>query len=143
VAKVVITHNVADVEKWLGFKAERAAAIGSLGGTNVQDCVAADGGNTVAITCDMEDVESALATLGSPPAEMAQAMQGHGVLPPLVAYVAHHPTASILAHARCWGYNFGGIAGTSGTSGTIRDRIRGFRTRLGKPRAAQCFASLT
>jgi hypothetical protein len=31
--KVVITHKVADVETWLSFKSERAAAIGHLGGT--------------------------------------------------------------------------------------------------------------
>lgn len=87
-AKVVITHNVADVDKWLSFKTERAAAIGQLGGTNVVDHAAADGSNTIAITCDMEDVDAALAALASPPAEMKAAMDNHGVLPPLVAYVA-------------------------------------------------------
>jgi len=54
-AKVVVTHNVADVDKWLSFKDERAAAIGQIGGTNVLDHAAADGSNTIAITCDMED----------------------------------------------------------------------------------------
>jgi hypothetical protein len=37
--KIVIAHSVADVEQWLGFKAERAEAIGGLGGTNVVDQV--------------------------------------------------------------------------------------------------------
>ena len=87
-AKVVITHSVADVDTWLKGKAERAEAIGQLGGTNVQDHVAADGSNTIAVTCDMDDVESALATMASPPPEMAEVMQKHGVIPPLTAYIA-------------------------------------------------------
>jgi hypothetical protein len=87
-AKVVLMHNVADVEKWLSGKSERAEAIGKLGGSNVQDYVAVDGSNAVAITCDMDDVESALATTASPPPELAEAMGRHGVIPPLSAYVA-------------------------------------------------------
>jgi hypothetical protein len=31
------THPVADVGSWLGFKAERAEAVASLGGTNIVD----------------------------------------------------------------------------------------------------------
>jgi hypothetical protein len=87
-AKVVVTHNVTDVDTWLSFKAERAAAIGNLGGTNVVDHAAADGSNSVAITCEMADVESALATLASPPPEMGDEMAKHGVQPPLTVYVA-------------------------------------------------------
>ena len=86
--KVVITHNVVDVEKWLLGKAERADAIAAIGGTNVVDHVAQDGGNAVAISADMEDVAAAMATLASPPPEMAAAMESHGVLPPLTVYVA-------------------------------------------------------
>jgi hypothetical protein len=87
-AKIVITHNVADVDKWLSFRDERAAAIGQLGGTNVLDHAATDGSNTIAITCDMEDVDAALAALASPPAEMKAAMDSHGVIPPFSVYVA-------------------------------------------------------
>jgi hypothetical protein len=86
--KVVITHNVVDVEKWLLGKSERADAIGTIGGTNVVDHVAQDGGNAVAISADIEDVAAAIATLASPPAEMAAAMESHGVLPPLTVYIA-------------------------------------------------------
>ena len=86
--KMVITHSVADVEKWLGFKAERAEAIGGLGGTNVVDHVAHDGSKTVAITADVADVDALLAALGSPSPEVAAVMEQHGVLPPVVAYVA-------------------------------------------------------
>lgn len=86
-AKIVITHSVADVDKWLGFKAERAEAIGGLGGTNVVDHVAHDGSKTVAVAADAADVDAIMAALGSPPPELAAAMEKHGVLPPVVAYV--------------------------------------------------------
>jgi hypothetical protein len=86
--KVVITHSVADVDKWLTFKAERAEAIGKLGGTNVQEHAAYDGSNAVAITCEMEDVDAAMATVTSPPPELGEVMGKHGVIPPLTAYVA-------------------------------------------------------
>ncbi len=85
--KVVITHNVSDIDKWLAGKAERAEAIGMLGGTNVQDHVALDGSKVIAISCDMKDVDAAMATLASPPPEMAAAMEAHGVVPPLTLFV--------------------------------------------------------
>jgi hypothetical protein len=85
--KMVITHSVADVETWLGFKAERAEAFSSLGGTNVVDHVAHDGSATVAVAADVTDVDAVMATLESPPPELAAAMERHGVLPPLVVYV--------------------------------------------------------
>jgi hypothetical protein len=86
--KVVITHRVADVEKWLGFKEERAAAIGTLGGTNIVDHAAVDGSDVVAITCDMEDVDAAVAVVNAPPPELGAAMEQHGVVPPLTIFVA-------------------------------------------------------
>ena len=86
-AKVVVTHGVADVAKWLEFKAERAEAIGSLGGRNVVDHVADDGSKVVAVTADMDDPAAFMATLASPPAELGEVMQRHGVQPPLTAYV--------------------------------------------------------
>lgn len=86
--KMVITHSVVDVEKWLLGKSERADAIGAMGGTNVIDHVAQDGSNTVAISADTEDVAAVMATLASPPPELAAAMESHGVLPPVTVYVA-------------------------------------------------------
>jgi len=86
-AKMVITHGVADVDTWLGFKAERAAAIGSLGGTNVVDHVAGDGTRFVAVSTDVDDVDAMMATLGSPTPEVAAVLERHGVVPPLVAFV--------------------------------------------------------
>ena len=85
--KIVITHGVADVDQWVGFKAERAAAIAGLGGTSVVDHVALDGSTVVAVSADVADVDAMMATLGSPPPEIAAVMDKHGVLPPLVAYV--------------------------------------------------------
>lgn len=85
--KMVITHGVADVDKWLGFKAERAEAIAGLGGSDIVDHVAHDGSNMVAVSANVADVDGVMAALGSPPPELATAMEKHGVLPPLVAYV--------------------------------------------------------
>lgn len=85
--KMVITHGVADVDIWLGFKAERAEAIAGLGGSDVVDHVAHDGNNMVAVSASVSDVDAVMAVLGSPPPELAAAMERHGVLPPLVAYV--------------------------------------------------------
>ena len=86
--KMVVTHGVADVDTWLKFRAERAEAIAGLGGSNVVDLVAHDGSNAVAISADVDDVEAMMATLASPPPEIGAVMEKHGVLPPLVAYVA-------------------------------------------------------
>lgn len=85
--KLVITHNVADVENWSKFKDERAEAIGAMGGTNVVDHVAHDGSNTVAVTAEVDDVAGAMASIASPPPELGAAMERHGVIPPLTVYV--------------------------------------------------------
>ena len=85
--KVVLTHAVEDVERWLGFKGERAAAIGAMGATNVVDHVAADGSKNVAISMDVADMGPIQAGLASPPPELADAMRRHGVIPPVIAHV--------------------------------------------------------
>ena len=85
--KLVITHGVADVAKWLSLHDERAAAIGGLGGTNVVDHVAHDGSGAVAVSAEVDDVDAMMATLSSPPADLAAIMEAPGVQPPLVAYV--------------------------------------------------------
>jgi hypothetical protein len=86
--KVVVTHNVADVEKWLSFKAERAESIrAGLGGTEVQDYVAQDGSNAVAIGAVIDDLDAALKALAAPPPELGSVMEKHGVVPPLNVYV--------------------------------------------------------
>jgi hypothetical protein len=85
--KIVITHRVKDVEKWLKGKAERAASIAHMGGKNVVDHVAADGSNTVAITADADDPAAVAAAVASPPPEVAAAMEQHGVVPPVTVHV--------------------------------------------------------
>ncbi len=85
--KMVVTHNVVDVDRWLKAKSERADAIVNLGGVNVVDYVAQDGSNVVAISSDVNDVDTMLKALSSPPAEMAATMESHGVLPPMTVYV--------------------------------------------------------
>ena len=68
--KVVITHAVADIERWLEGKTERAAAIESGSGSNVTDFVAHDGSNNVAITADVEDLGALQTMLASPPPDV-------------------------------------------------------------------------
>jgi hypothetical protein len=85
--KVVITHAVVDVERWLNGKAGRAAAIESGSGTNVTDYVAQDGSNNIAVTADISDVATIQAMLASPPPEVAAKMEEHGVIPPITAYI--------------------------------------------------------
>lgn len=85
--KVVITHAVQDIDRWLEGKAERAAAIESGSGSNVADYVAADGSTNVAITADVADVEAMQAMLAGPPPDVAAAMESHGVVQPITAYI--------------------------------------------------------
>jgi hypothetical protein len=85
--KVVITHAVEDTDRWLQGKAERAAAIESGTGSNVTDYVAADGSKNIAITADVTDVEAMTSMLAAPPAEVVAAMEAHGVVQPITAYI--------------------------------------------------------
>ena len=84
---VVITHAVVDTERWLKGKAARAQAIESGSGSNVTDYVARDGSNNIAITAEVEDLAAIQAMLASPSPEVAAAMEEHGVVPPITAYV--------------------------------------------------------
>ena len=84
--RVIITHNVVDLQRWLEGKAERAAAISALG-TNVVDTVALDGSNKIAVTADVNDLAALEAMLTSPAPELAALMEKHGVIPPFTTYV--------------------------------------------------------
>jgi hypothetical protein len=81
-------HAVVDLDRWLEGKSERAAALESGTGSNVTDYVAHDGSNNIAITADVQDVEALQAMLASPTPEVAAAMEAHGVVQPISAYVA-------------------------------------------------------
>jgi hypothetical protein len=85
--RVVITHAVEDIDRWLQGKAERAAAIESGTGSNVTDYVSQDGSNNVAITADVSDPATMQGMLASPSPEVLAAMQAHGVIQPISAYV--------------------------------------------------------
>ena len=85
--RIVVTHNVVDVDKWLEFKSERADAIAALGGSRVVDHVSQDGSGAVAVATDVDDVAALVAALSSPPPEVGAIMERHGVLPPLAIYV--------------------------------------------------------
>ena len=84
--RIVITHDVVDMERWLAGKDERAVAIGSIG-TDVTDHVAMDDSNRVAVTASIHDMDALRALLDSPPPEVAAQMEAHGVVPPLTVYV--------------------------------------------------------
>jgi hypothetical protein len=85
--KVVITHAVQDIDRWLQGKAERAAAIESGTGSNVSDYVAQDGSNNIAVTADVADPEVLKSMLAAPPAEVVERMEAHGVVQPLTVYI--------------------------------------------------------
>ena len=84
--KLVITHAVVDIERWLKGKQERAADIGPFA-TNITDYVAMDGSNTIAVTADIHDLAGAQAMMASPSPEDAAAMERHGVIPPITVYI--------------------------------------------------------
>jgi len=69
--RIVITHAVQDVERWLGGKAERAAAL--PGATSVTDLVAMDGSSHAAVMFDIDDLDALKAVLSSVPPELGRA----------------------------------------------------------------------
>ena len=75
--KVLITHDVKDVEHWLRGKAERVAAF--PGGATVTDLVASDGSNRAAVLAEVDDVDALMAFVASPPPEAAAKAESHGV----------------------------------------------------------------
>ena len=83
--RIVITHAVEDVERWLKGKTERAAAL--PGATNVTDLVAMDGSNHAAVMFDIDDPDALMAVLSSVPPEMAAQAESHGVIMPMTVYV--------------------------------------------------------
>jgi hypothetical protein len=85
--KVVITHGVEEIDRWLQGHDGRVAAIESGTGSNVTDYVAADGSNNIAVTADVADVDALKGMLAAPPPEVLEAMQAHGVVQPITAYI--------------------------------------------------------
>ena len=85
--RVVLTHAVVDIDRWLKGKAERAEAIESGSGSNVVDYVAEDGSNNIAVTAEIGDLAALRAMLASPPPDFLARMEEHGVVPPITAYI--------------------------------------------------------
>ena len=85
--KVVITHAVEDIDRWLQGKQDRAAAIASGTGSNVTDYVAQDGSKNVAIAADVADVDAVKSMLAAPPADVLDRMEAHGVVQPITLYI--------------------------------------------------------
>ena len=84
--KMVITHSVVDIDRWLQGKAERVQIISKYA-TNVTDHVAADGSNNVAITADIHDMAGLQELMASPSPEDTAAEERHGVIQPITAYI--------------------------------------------------------
>ena len=84
--KVVDTHAVKDVERWLKYHAERVSQLAPFA-TNVTDHVAMDGSKNVAVSMDVHDAAALGAALASPPPELAAAMDRHGVIAPVSAHI--------------------------------------------------------
>jgi hypothetical protein len=87
VPRVVLTHAVVDIDRWLEGKAERAEAIRSGSGSNVTDYVAADGSNNIAVGADVADVDAFNAMLASPSPDLLARMEAHGVVLPITTYI--------------------------------------------------------
>lgn len=84
--RVLITHDVVDIERWLKGKEERSAALSAVG-ADVTDFVATDASNRVAVSATIHDTAALQALLDAPPAEVVAQMEAHGVVPPLTVYV--------------------------------------------------------
>lgn len=84
--KLVATHAVVDIERWLAGKAERVQQLSGVG-TNVTDYVAVDGSNHVAITADIHDVAGLQAMMAAPSPEDIATTERHGVIQPVIAYI--------------------------------------------------------
>jgi muconolactone delta-isomerase len=83
--RVLIPHDIRDVDRWLAGKEERAAAM--PGATGVTDLVALDGRNQAAVTFETDDLDALKALLESMPPEVAAQAESHGVIPPFTVYV--------------------------------------------------------
>jgi hypothetical protein len=76
--RVVITHAVQDLKRWLEGGAERASAL--PGATNVTDLVAMDGTDRAAIAFDIDDVAGLEEMLSALPPDVAAQAESHGVV---------------------------------------------------------------
>ena len=83
--RVIITHDIREVDRWLAGKDERKAAMPAA--TGVTDLVALDGSNQAAVSFETDDLDALKAMLESMPPEVAAQAEPHGVIPPFIVYV--------------------------------------------------------
>lgn len=83
--RIVITHAVQDVDRWLRAKAERAAAL--PGAADVTDLVAMDGSRQAAVVFEIDNLDALKALLSSVSPEIAAQAESHGVIMPMTVYV--------------------------------------------------------
>ena len=83
--RIVITHAIQDVDRWLRGKDERAAAL--QGARNVTDLVALDGSTQAAVSFEIDDVNALTTMLSSMPPEVAAQAESHGVVMPFTVFV--------------------------------------------------------
>jgi hypothetical protein len=84
--KLVVTHEVVDVERWLEGK-ETIASVSAAFADDITTYVAADGSNNVAFTANVHDMEGLQAFLASRPPEAVANEEKYGVILPQVMYV--------------------------------------------------------
>lgn len=85
-AKLILTHPVFDIERWLKGKEERVTAFSSFA-KNVTDHVALDGSNNVAISADTDDIMGAQAMMDWASAEAASQARSRGIRLPMMVYI--------------------------------------------------------
>jgi hypothetical protein len=83
--RVIITHAVQDVDRWLAGKAERGTVVPGI--KNATDLVAMDGSNNAAWVFDFDDLDTLKAVVSSMPPEVAALAESHGVIMPITVYV--------------------------------------------------------
>ena len=84
--KIVVTAAVKDVEAWLKFKPELIAQMSAVASDGTS-YVAMDGGNRVATTWDVPDMQAFQAAQTATSPAMAAAMERYGMIPPVTIYV--------------------------------------------------------
>ena len=85
--QIIVTAAVSDVEEWLTFKAALVPAMSGVASDGAS-YVAADGGNQVASTWDVPDMEAFQAAQSSFPSELAAAAERAGMIPStMVVYI--------------------------------------------------------
>jgi hypothetical protein len=81
--RIVATHAVEDKDRWAGFHSERVEVFSPYGKDVVDHMT--PGGDQVAVTVDIHDMDGLMASLQTP--AMKEAMDRHGVIQPVTFFV--------------------------------------------------------